>query len=472
MKRKVFDVLFIILAAVICIITIYLPPVHGVADQGDFERVMMPAGLDFINKNAHNFYEFIEQKYLMHFTYQYDMLLYPLRLLTIIPVTSYIYPITIAKIFCIFCGHFDTRILAAVMCISYIITCTLILRHIRTGQKFIDIILYALVLFIFFDGVTITMFNSMYGQSMMTLSMAIFILATILIIQNINNLCRAHFIFLFIGCLLLLGSKLQCVVFLPLMIIMWLYIMRRTGFYKITIILLCLTVWHGAGGYIINSSMLNEDTQYNSVFYGILKDSANPSEDLQALGLSPSLAADAGKHAYLDESEYKYPPHSDELKIEFYDKMSNVKLIKFYITHPTRLMSAMEKTANHTFYNKIDLGTYSSSSGMPTGSSSYRCAIWNSIVDKLPKTLWFILPVYLLFIAGGLYEAIKYKNLYAYLFLMLLAMGALQFPMPYLGNGNADITKQLYLFNEIFYIGIVVSLIYILKRLFGFKKYQ
>ncbi len=150
--------------------------------------------------------------------------------------------------------------------------------------------------------------------------------------------------------------------------------------------------------------------------------------------------------------------------------MSNTKLIKFYILHPSRLINAMEKTANHAFYKKINLGTYSKDSGMPEGSSDYRCVLWGTLSQKLPKTLWFIAPMYLLFILGGLYEAIKHKNLYAYLFLIILTMGALQFPMPYLGNGNADITKQLYLFNEIFYLGIVVSVVYLVKRLLKIKK--
>lgn len=308
MKRKTFDFLFMIIAAILCIITIYLPQVHGVADQGDFERVMLPAGLDFISRGTHNFYGFIEQKYVMRFMYGHDALLYPLRLLAILPATSYIYPIAIAKIFCLFTGYFDTRVLAAVMCAAYIVICTLLLRRLRTGNLFADIVLYALVLFVFFDGIILTMFNSMYGQAMMTVSMALFILSSVAAIQNINHLKWTHLVFLATGCVFLLASKLQCIVFLPLMVLMWVYVIRRTGVRKTAVILLCLVIWHGAGGYVINSSSLNEDTQYNSVFYGILKDSSDPRADLESLGLSPELAEDAGKHAYLDREEYQYPP--------------------------------------------------------------------------------------------------------------------------------------------------------------------
>lgn len=464
-NQRLFDWSFIIIAALLFIAAVYFPPVHGVADQGDFERVMIPAGLNFIDRALHNFYGFIEQRYALHFTYRHDAWLYIPRLLAIVPATSFIYPITLAKLLCMFGGVFDTRTLAAVMCTGYIAACVCLLRRLRTGTTLIDFIMYALTLLIFFDGVTLTLFNSLYGQSMMTLAFVIFILAAVIVIQNFDRLCRAHLLFLFFGCILLLGAKLQCIVFLPLLIIMWLYILHHTRLRRWTIFLLCFTIWYGASGYIFSSHNLNEDTQYNSVFYGILKDSPDPQSDLKDLGLSPALAADAGKHAYLDASEYAYSPHSPELKTEFYDKMSNLTLVRFYLTHPSRLVLGMEKTAQHAFYNQIDLGTLSASSGYPEGTTNYRCAWWSAIVKILPHDLLLITGVYLLWLAGGLYEAIRYRNRYAYLFLLILAMGALQFPMPYLGNGNADITKQLYLFNEIFYFGILVSVIYAVNRL-------
>ena len=76
------------------------------------------------------------------------------------------------------------------------------------------------------------------------------------------------------------------------------------------------------------------------------------------MGLDGEMAADSGKHAYLDKSEYKYPPRSDIMNEKFHSKMSNGKLIKFYITHPLRLVSVMETTAQNAFTNKINLGTF------------------------------------------------------------------------------------------------------------------
>ena len=221
-------------------------------------------------------------------------------------------------------------------------------------------------------------------------------------------------------------------------------------------------LWHGVGGYVINGGQLNLDTQYNSVFYGILKDSPNPKQDLIDMGLDEDMAADSGKHAYLDKSEYKYPPRSDIMNEKFHSKMSNGKLIKFYITHPLRLVSVMETTAQNAFTNKINLGTFEKKYGYAPNTSSYRFDLWENIREHLPKTLFFIIPSYTVFLLIGI-VMLKKKNRYAVPFIFVILMGLIQFPMPYIGNGAADISKQLFLFNISFDFGLTV-LIYMLFK--------
>ncbi|NSB22555.1 preprotein translocase subunit SecG [Clostridium beijerinckii] len=71
----------------------------------------------------------------------------------------------------------------------------------------------------------------------------------------------------------------------------------------------------------MNSNNLSKDTQYNSVFYGVLNESTTPEQDLVDLGLDPDLSAEAGKHAYLDSDEYvKYIPGSEITDEKFYSK--------------------------------------------------------------------------------------------------------------------------------------------------------
>ena len=269
-------------------------------------------------------------------------------------------------------------------------------------------------------------------------------------------------IFFTVSSCLLLGSKLQCAVFTPFLIIAVLYVGFKSNKRNLCIVCSIVLLWHGVGGYVINGGQLNLDTQYNSVFYGILKDSPNPKQDLIDMGLDEDMAADSGKHAYLDKSEYKYPPRSDIMNEKFHSKMSNGKLIKFYITHPLRLVSVMETTAQNAFTNKINLGTFEKKYGYAPNTSSYRFDLWENIREHLPKTLFFIIPSYAIFLLIAI-VMLKKKNKYAVPFIFVILMGLIQFPMPYIGNGAADISKQLFLFNISFDFGLTV-LIYMLFK--------
>lgn len=449
MKKKLFsayDIFFIVCAAAIFFFAVMLPPVRSVADQGDFERVMRPCGLDFPTGHEYSFYAWAERFFRMEFT-RADLLLYVPRLLMLVPSTAFIYPVTAAKLLCAPFGAFDTRALAAVMFVWYTTVCLLLLRRARLKTPAAKITFICIFLIIFYNGVTLTIFNSLYGQSVIAASFMTLILASVCLFEDTERADVKKLVFFTIASCLLLGSKLQCVAFAPFLIAAVIYAARRSNRMKIGILCAAVILWHGAGGYIINGSGLNRDTQYNSVFYGILKDSTDSESDLISLGLDPDMAADSGKHAYLDASEYKYPPRTEATEKMFYSKMSSLKLVKFYITHPSRFISAMEKTANEAFSNKINLGTFEKKYGFEAGKHSYRLTLWDDMRSHLPQTLWFIVSVWCVFLAAVI---IKRKSRYAPALLALLIVGAAEFAMPYVGNGAADIPKQLFVFNTIF----------------------
>ena len=80
MKKKIFsayDIIFIISVIAVFIYAVFIPPVHSVADQGDFERVMRPCGLDF--PSDYFFYDYAVRFFNMKFT-SVDLLLYVPRL--------------------------------------------------------------------------------------------------------------------------------------------------------------------------------------------------------------------------------------------------------------------------------------------------------------------------------------------------------------------------------------------------------
>ena len=115
MKKKIFsayDIIFIISVIVVFVYAVFVPPVHSVADQGDFERVMRPCGLDF--PSDYSFYDYAVRFFNMKFT-SVDLLLYVPRLLFLVPTTTFIFPTATARLICLPFGAFDMRILAVMM---------------------------------------------------------------------------------------------------------------------------------------------------------------------------------------------------------------------------------------------------------------------------------------------------------------------------------------------------------------------
>lgn len=460
---SVYDVIFLTSAAVIFIFAVFFPPVHSVADQGDFERVMRPIGINF--PADYSFFEYAVRFFPMHFTKQ-DLLLYVPRLLFLVPSTSFVFPSLIVRIICAPTGVFDMRVLAVIMFLWYTSACFFILRRIKIKNHILHIAFIGFFLIVFFSGVNLTLFNSLYGQSVMLASFASLAAASLYLFENISTASNCKiFIFTIASCLMI-DSKLQCFIFAPFFAALIIYARFKSN--RCAVYLLCafVIIWHGIGGYFINGINTGKATIYNSVFYGILKDSDTPERDLEELGINPEFSADSGKHAFLEPSEYTYPP-TDE---NFYSQISNITIIKFYISHPIRFIKAMENTAKHAFSNKINLGTFEEKYELEPYTSSYRFTLWDDIRSHLPRTLLFIVPVWLVFI---IFAVFKRKNVYFPVIITMFLIGAVQFPMPYIGNGAADISKQLFMFNIIFDSGTAIILYSMLKWLDNFfqKRY-
>jgi len=460
----VFCLLFII-AFAIAVYVLYTPPFPGVADQGDFQRVMGVTGLSMTSDSDSHFFRYVIKEYNM-------VGINPLRLIGIIPTTSMIYPVAAAKLICRISGMniFNTHILSAVYCLMYIssIILCLILLDIKKESTFI---FYGLIsLFILLDGNYLIWFNSLYGEPMMIIGLLLFA-ASCLYLINSENPGLKELVLLFSSSVLFIGAKLQCISSLPLVIFIILRIILaqkehfHIGKMRFQVMLpVILLIYYCGGIYIDLNNTCGKDTKYNSVFYGILKSSENPEKDLEMLGLPADLAVDSGKHAYLPAEEYeKYVPWSEITQKEFYSKIGNIKLLKFYILNPERLIKGLEYTASQSFQTQTFLGKYEKGEVSDYTHQFNRFTFWSEFRSRcFPKRLIFIIVFSVLVLFVSLQKYKKHKSDLRYrlkieLLWVIAGIGLLQFPMPYIGNGEADTAKQLFLFNFIFDILVITA---------------
>lgn len=474
-----------LIAILIVIGVLFVKPEVGVADQGDFDRIMHISGLSLLesDENNPNFVRF----------YNYIVPEYQINKISKIPKTikgcslSYFIVLSdnISKLF----GQnvFKTQNLAIIYSVLYVIAFIIVLKSINIKDNLKLAIVSTLVVFIFFDGNYLIWFNSLYGESLMIITFSLFIASVLSYIHykyvaKRNEHIMLKIVLILISALLFLGSKLQVITSLPFILFLVIKITwdNRRYLSKLNLVTLCICIYVliiYPLGICSNSDNLCKDTEYNSVFYGVLNGSETPRQDLIDLDLNPDMSVEAGKHSYLDTNEYvKYIPGTEITNEEFYSKVSNSKLAKFYLTHPVRLFEGMKYTAGKAFYTSTSLGKCSQSYSETPVVKFKRFTFWSYIREHLfPKSLYFIALIYVII---SLYTVKKYfnnkwnlelRNKILLLWVVML-IGIFQFPMPFVGNGMADTAKQLFLFNFIFDGLLLFIISYALIKIIKLKK--
>jgi len=86
--------------------------------------------------------------------------------------------------------------------------------------------------------------------------------------------------------------------------------------------------------------------KYQTVFYGVIRNSDTPQKDLKELGLDPGLAV--LKNTTCFDSGLPVNPRSKEFKSAFYAKITFPSVAIFYLKHPARLVEKMKITARNS----------------------------------------------------------------------------------------------------------------------------
>lgn len=473
---------FVIAAICITGYILFQYPQPGVADQGDFDRVMNFSGLRLTpeNLNDPNFIRFFDYTVTEYRIADFSRE----ELMKRVGATSLAYLITLLSVICKLFGQdiFKTVYLALAYTVMYITGLFVIIRYLNIKNIVLLSMIILITLPVFLDGNYMVWFNSLYGEPMMITTFTLYIAAWVYYIykryvRKVEEKIFPLVLTIFLLAFLFLGSKLQVLSALPVLLAMLSKLLwENRGLlkkYQVAVLssFLILLILYPLSLNFINKD-INKDTQYNSVFFGILKNSAHPAQDLIDLGLNPDMAVEAGKHAYLPRDAYvRYVPHTDITRKEFNEKISNIKLIQFYATHPLRFLEGMHITADSAFHTGTTLGKYPQSYSAIPISEFNRFTLWSSFRQNLPKELSFIFIIisWVLIISFQAYKkgdpVIKNQIL---LLWAIMAIGLLQFPMPYIGNGEADTAKQLFLFNFIFDLMIVILLSWFISKITGF----
>jgi hypothetical protein len=455
--------LALLAAAVILIYLLLVKPVVGLADNGDFSRIMYTVGITDLNQT-----EAYDDKHFSYFHREYGF--------SQLGVGGYISTEIIIVLIAVFINKivhphaFDIRFLAVIYAIVFLAAFSILLRLKLLSSTAAKLSFAVVFLIVFVDVGYSAYYNSLFGEPIAF----VFLLLTLALALRMaeqdkpSKRLMAGFI---IAAIFLIGSKVQYApvgLILAILTLRFMYGSGERSWKKAVIGLTALLVLFSAVIYVTAPKELRVINQYQSVFYGILKDSPSPEKDLEELGIDPKLAVLAGTNYFTPNTPI--PQSSEILKQEFYSKISHEKIALFYLKHPGRYWDKLQVTAENAMTIRVYyLGNYEKAEGFSRGKVSTAYDNWSKFKqDVLPHSLWFLLAFFALYysviILSYLNESSRSRRT-AYEIMMVIGMIAvIAFVIPLLGDGEADMQKHLFLFNVCFDLMFTSAVVWIVHK--------
>jgi len=436
----------------------------GVADNGDFLRIMGSIGLNYYDMN-----ETYEDRffYFAHAQYAYDTFFrgfYPSTQLILVVIARFF-----AKLFN--SAVFDIRTLGAIYAILLVITNVVLIRVYRAKGLLISVVLTALLLWVFHDIGYLAYFNSLYGEPVSF----IFLLLTMALglkLANSEKPKKALLVLFFISCLFLVCSKTQNA---PIGVLFAIIFIRYAALRDYGRSWKRLALSLGAALIVISAAMyafapkdFKQINLYQTVFFGILHHSPDVEGDLQKLGLPSHLSVLAGTNYFQGDTEIKQD--DPRLQEDFYNRISHGDIMLFYMKQPGRLIEMMSYAAEHSMnIRPYYLGNYEKAEGKPAGAVTFKYSSWSELKRNIvPNKLWFIVLVYVLYYGAALYEWLRARQLrsriQAELFMLLGLVGCVSYLIPIVGDGLADLSKHLFTFNVVFDMMLVTAVVWLVHK--------
>ena len=467
--KYLIEAFFIAILGIILFYTLFMNPIVGKCDNGDFARMYGQSGLMDFAKNPKDLYDGS-----VHRIYKINWLCF------ILPwAPNWVAGVLIAKISIFLYALFDITVSetfnismqAFVYCVMYLTAVFMILKY-KKMTKMMKIASGIFITVFFTDINYIAYFNSFFGEAAVIVFMLLFIGTTLNLISKENPgkfdvvaffICSGGFIL----------AKTQE---LPLLVFMYLVYGAVYYYYKdkrkITVIAVSIVTALSVLMFVSINDFTNMNNMYQAVFMGILRDSKNPEQDLEDLGLDKNLAY-LKDYGFYDDTN-PVDRTGEYLKSNFYSKMSSVKVLKYYLTHPDRMWEKMNVSAEHAYdFHEINKGNFEK--GQYPNNKIVNTVRYN-LIKKYPgihRNIYIYLTFSAIYFVICLWYLIKYKKketkILALMCIFLLASGSSQSILPIIGSGQADFGKHLFLLNLSYDVMIGVAIvwfIYNIEKLF------
>jgi hypothetical protein len=463
--RRALELTLLALAAAVLAFQLLVPPILGVADNGDFSRVAEPLGVfPPEDAGAVAYFGWILPEY------RFDAKRIWLRGLccysseTLLAVAAAPVGLLISPP-----GRFRLEAMGIVHALGFLAAFFVLLIALRPLHLATQILAGLLFLLAFADGAYVSYFNSFYTEPATLvfflgslglvlliaarpdppawLSGAFFLCAALFATSRPQN-ALLGFLFALLGIRLVSSDRDR----------------SRRRFAAAAAVALCVVSF----AYFRNPpGPLGKIHLYNAVFRELLVGSPDPRGDLAALGLEPELDRYVGLSGFNPDA----PIVDAGFRRNFYGRIGYGRLAKFYAARPKRIWRALERSASHAFeIRPRRLGNYPKETGKPAGAVNWSFALWSRAKERLlPARLGFVMGFLIVNLAVALATRFRARNraarLAAEVWIAVVFVAAFQFSVSAVMDHESR--RSLFLFNaswDVLLIALFVRVLTAFRR--------
>jgi hypothetical protein len=435
----------LIAAAGIVVAQLFVHPIVGLADNGDFGKIMAPAGLGYASDDPGlRYWRWVSVKFPIvtpaeRFPGQYKSS-ETLLARAAVDLSRGLRP---GK-------DFDIRILGLFHAILLMAFLSLIAAATWKLPLGIQAGALAAAAFVYTDVGYVCLFNSLYSQT----ASLLFLLLTIGIAAfslRRGKLEGAWLWAYFAAAVLFVCSKPQEFVHGPLLALLGLALAGASwrGCWRQPAVWLAVALCATALFYyaIIPRRLIREIGLYHTVFMELLPASPDPARDLDELNLDRSLLRYSGVHAYQPETPIASPAFHEA----FFARCGYGDVLRLYLRHPVRLWQRLERAGRDAFTLRPGKpGNFDRRAGFPPQTRATHFSAWSSLRSHLGGRGGIVWVVALL--AGSVATAVflvpptARGRRMAWCFVVFAAVAAAEFFVCAFADYLGDVSRHLYAF--------------------------
>jgi hypothetical protein len=448
---------FVASAAIILSWQLFVRPIVGLADQGDFTRMIGRFGYGAVDKSAE--YAFLARKYVPDPT---------ARLRVYEQVSSeYIFvgaAVLLNKVVTRD-GSLDIRIVGLIHMLAFL--CAFYYLLVATGPLRTAPLIWILALWALTDVGYAAYWNSFYAEPASCIFFLL-LLAESIGICRIPRISGAQAIRWALWTVLFVMAKPQNA---PLGILLALFVFRLRAGSRIASAS-SLAIMGAAALITVTSPVANMwSSTYDQVFMAILPESKDPGRDAKALGLTPDWLKYSGTGAWTQGTNLYEAVKSGLIG----KKITHATIARFYLLRPVRIWRHAKRVLPVAFSLRPDTcGNFERSAGFPPGAKSQSFDAWSGFHEhgleacgKLILTALLLCPV----ICGVAWFRSAPDARRSIEFFMLLSVCCLLSFVIAICGDDWDNVKHLFFFNlllDTWLVGGVATLIQpVRKVLYG-----